>query len=76
MSTKELIQQEIEKLDESKLPELYDIVKRLQGQKIKPETSQRSFMQRLGDVSISGPRDFSENLDLYMSGAKQVEDVH
>ena len=76
MSTKELIQQEIDKLDESRLPELYEVVKRLQEPKINPENPKRSFMERLGDISISAPRDFSENLDLYLSGAKQVEDVH
>ena len=76
MSTKELIQQEIDKLDESRLSELYEVVKRLQEPKINPENPKRSFMERLGDISISAPRDFSENLDLYLSGAKQVEDVH
>lgn len=59
MSTKDLIQQEIDKLDESRLSELYEVVKRLQEPKVTPAKPQRSFMERLGDISISGPRDFS-----------------
>ncbi len=76
MNTKDLIHQEIDKLDESRLTELYEIVKRFQEPKAPGEKPQRTFMEKLRDISISGPPDFSENLDLYLSGAKQIEDVH
>ncbi len=76
MSTKELIQQEIDKLDEARLPELYEFIKRFQETKVKAQRPQKTFMERLREISISAPPDFSENLDLYLSGAKKIEDVH
>ena len=75
MSTKELIQQEIDKLDESRLPELYELVKRFTKPKTERSPSSETLMERLRKIHISAPSDFSENHEQYASGAKSIDDV-
>jgi len=72
MSTKELIKAEIEKLDEEKLEELYDAIKKLTASN-KPASEKPSFMAKLKRVKIDAPEDFSVNLDQYTSGEKRIE---
>ena len=75
MSTKELIQQEIDKLDEARLPALYELVKRFAKPKAERPPSSETLMQRLQKIQISAPPDFSENHRQYASGAKSFDDV-
>lgn len=75
MSTKELIQQEIDKLDESRLPALYELVKRFGKPKAERPPSSETLMERLRKIQISAPPDFSENHEQYASGAKSFDDV-
>ena len=50
MSTKELIQQEIDKLDESRLPALYEFVKRFAKPKAERPPSSETLMERLQKI--------------------------
>jgi hypothetical protein len=70
MTTKELIEAEIEHLDEEQLDELYRVVQEL-AQSKKP-ASVPSLMARLKQVRIEAPEDFAVNFDLYASGEKRV----
>ncbi len=70
MSTRELIEAEIEAMNETQLNELYPIVKQFaEAKKGEPQ----SFMAKLRSIpKIDAPEDFATNLDLYMSGEKRV----
>jgi hypothetical protein len=75
MTTKELIQAEIERLSEEDLDELYAVIKHFTQSKrhAKPQ----SFMAKLKRIQIEAPEDFAANLDLYVSGEKRGEpDFH
>jgi hypothetical protein len=75
MSTKELIQAELETLSDKDLDELYALIKRFIQSKrpAKP----RSLMDTLRGIQIDAPSDFAANLDLYVSGEKRGEpDLH
>jgi hypothetical protein len=71
MTTKEMIQAEIDNLNEEELKQLYGLVKDFTRNKSKSD--KQSFMARLKEIKIDGPADFAENFDLYMSGEKRVE---
>jgi hypothetical protein len=75
MSTKDLIQQEIDKVEEARLPALYELVKRFAKPKVERPPSSESLMERLRKIKISAPPDFSQNHEQYASGAKSFDDV-
>lgn len=71
MTTRELIQAEIDNLDDADLKELYVLVQDFvqSRQKSKPQ----SLMAKLKAIKIEAPEDFAANLDLYLNGEKRVE---
>jgi hypothetical protein len=71
MTTREAIKAEIDNLDEEVLDELLTMVKSLA--KSKPQTNKQTFMSKLLEIQIDAPEDFSENLDAYLSGEKNIE---
>ena len=71
MTTKELIQAEIETLSEEDLNELYAVIKHFAQSK--RHIKQQSFMAKLKRIQIDAPEDFATNLDLYVSGEKRAE---
>lgn len=71
MSTKERLLQEIEHLDEEELEALFALVQQFLAEK-EPSAGD-DFLLRLGDIQIDGPEDFSENIDLYLSGEKSID---
>lgn len=71
MTTKELINAEIEGLSEEELQRVYDVVRRLAESKASEQKP--GFMSRLKRIEIEAPEDFAANLDLYVSGGKRVE---
>ena len=71
MATKEEIKSEIEKVPDERLAELYRLVKRFT--EAKPVSSQPTLMSKLRRIRIDAPADFSENIDLYLSGEKTIE---
>jgi hypothetical protein len=71
MTTKELINTEIEKLREDELKKVYGVVRSLAESKAgEPKPS---FMSLLKRIQIEAPEDFAANLDLYVSGEKSVQ---
>ncbi len=71
MSTKELIESELQTMDESQLTALYPIVKSIAERKSAGE--KLSFMEKLGRIQIDAPADFSANHEAYANGEKSVE---
>jgi hypothetical protein len=70
MTTKDLIQAEIEHLSEQELYEVYMMVKKFTQSK---QTGKQSLMSKLRSIRIDAPEDFSTNFDLYLTGEKSAE---
>ena len=70
MVTTEIIKSEIEKLPEERLEALYEVVKIYS--RAESGTNGDTLFSKLGNIKIDGPEDFSENLDLYLSGEKTI----
>ena len=72
MTSKELIHAEIDSIGEENLDELYGVIKRfVEAKAAQPETG---ILSKLRSVKIEAPPDFSANLDMYLSGEKDVDD--
>jgi hypothetical protein len=63
MISKELIKSEIEKVPEDRLDELYSVVRSYSSQP-SANGDGRNFMSKLREITIEGPEDFAENIDL------------
>ena len=75
MSTKELIQAELDTLSDEDREALYTLIKHFMQSK--RHTKPQSLMATLRGIHIDAPPDFAANLDLYVSGEKRVEpDLH
>jgi hypothetical protein len=70
MISKELIKTEVEKVPEDRLAELYSVVKSYAEPAENGDG--RSLMSKLREITIDGPDDFAENVDLYLTGEKTV----
>lgn len=70
MVTKEIIRSEIERVPETRLEELYEVVKIYS--RTETESNGGTLFSKLRNITIDGPEDFSENLDLYLSGEKTI----
>ncbi len=66
MITRESIIDEIQKMPEPYLFELYEIIKRFEATKKKAEPKP-SLMSKLRGIQISAPSDFSQTADLYIA---------
>lgn len=71
MTTKELLINKIEQLDEEDLEALFAVVLRFLEDK--DNVPSDDFLIRLGEIQIDGPEDFSQNFDLYLSGEKSLD---
>ncbi len=71
MTTKDLLLKEIEQLDEEELGVLFALVQQFLEQRSADQTV--GFLERLSEIQIDGPEDFSENFDLYLSGEKSID---
>lgn len=71
MTTKELLLQQIEQLDEEELDVLFALVQQFLEQR--SDSSPAGFLERLSEIRISGPEDLSENFDLYLRGEKTID---
>lgn len=69
MTVREEIIAKVQNLPENVLPEIYEFVEKIAEKENKP-----SFMERLRQIKIEGPPDFSENFDLYASGEKSLDE--
>ncbi len=70
MVTKEIIKSEIDRVPEERLEELYEVVKVYS--RAETETNGNTLFSKLRQIKIQGPEDFSEHLDLYLSGEKTI----
>ena len=70
MISKDLIKAEIEKVPDERLDVLYSVVKEFGRPAI--VNGGRSLISKLREISIDGPEDFGENIDLYLSGEKTI----
>ncbi len=66
--TKELIKEEIDRVDEERLDELYELVRRFT--RGKGSTEKSTLMDRLVEIEIDAPEDFATHFDLYLNGEK------
>ena len=69
MNIREEIVEKIQRIPENRLSELYKVVEELADEEKKP-----SLMERLRQIKIDAPPDFSRNIDLYMSGEKKFDE--
>jgi hypothetical protein len=77
MTSRELINVELDRLDERDLEDLYPVIQRAVQEKL--STRKPGIMSRLRQIKIEAPEDFSVNLDLYLNGEKQLperSDLH
>ncbi len=70
MTTKELIQAELDRLSEEQLDQLYRVIRRLT--RAEEEAGNASLMSRLRQIRIDAPEDFASNHDRYLSGEKRA----
>jgi hypothetical protein len=71
MTKKERIHAEIERLNEASLDEVYALIQRLT--EAEAATARKpGVLSRLQRIKINAPEDFAANLDLYLSGEKQL----
>jgi hypothetical protein len=74
MSTKELIQAELDRLTESDLEEVYRVVREVANRK--PAAAKKpGVLAQLKEIRIDAPEDFSRNLRDYLYGDKKDVDV-
>ncbi|MFK5970203.1 MAG: hypothetical protein QM487_08825 [Candidatus Marithrix sp.] len=71
MTTKELIQAEIDTLNEDNLNELHTLIKQFAQSKQKP--AHQSLMEKLRQIHIDAPADFSTNFNQYINGKKNAK---
>jgi hypothetical protein len=70
MTTKELIYNEIDQIEEVWLKDLYQIIA-LFVQSKQPQ-KKPGLMTKLRQIQIDAPEDFAANFDLYLSGEKHA----
>jgi len=66
MTTKEKIKQKIDNIPESHLDKLYKLIKDFEIREQSPQGI--GLLSKLKEVKIKGPKDFSKNIDQYLSG--------
>jgi hypothetical protein len=71
VSKRDEIKAEIDKIGEEKLPQLHLLIQEFQTWGPRPGT--KGFLEKLQEIKIQGPADWSENLDLYLSGEKDFD---
>jgi len=71
MTTKELVQAEIERVKDEHLDELYQLVKHFA--EAKQPRQKPSLMSRLKQITIEAPEDFAANVDVYTNGDERAD---
>ncbi|MDQ3633876.1 MAG: hypothetical protein M3405_05110 [Acidobacteriota bacterium] len=69
MTIREKLVEKVQNLPEESLSKVYEFVENIE------ETDEtEGLLKRLRKIKIQGPKDFSRNIDLYLSGEKKIED--
>ncbi|MDQ3321966.1 MAG: hypothetical protein M3525_05975 [Acidobacteriota bacterium] len=71
MNIREEIVEKLRQIPENRLPEFYKVVEGFVEEKPK-----EGLLKRLQKIKIDAPPDFSRNIDLYMSGEKNLDDYY
>ncbi|MBI5475097.1 MAG: hypothetical protein HY961_22360 [Ignavibacteriae bacterium] len=71
--TKEKVKAEIDNVPERHLEELLHIIKRFEARE--DTSGAKDILESLSEIKIQGPEDFSENIDLYLTGERTIEVV-
>ena len=66
MISKETIKKEIDNIPEERLEDLHQLLKEFS--KSKNSGGKGNLMAKLRQIKIQSPRDFSKNIDAYLSG--------
>jgi len=66
MISKETIKKEIDNIPEERLEDLHQLLKEFS--KSKNSGGKGNLMTKLRQIKIQGPKDFSKNIDAYLSG--------
>ncbi len=69
MSMREEILLKVQTLPDNSLATVLDFV-----EKVEKSSKGPSLMQRLREIKIEGPRDFSRNIDMYLNGEKRADE--
>ena len=72
MATKDLIKEEIDKVEEGRLEELYEVVRSYAHN---DAGSEPTLMDRLREIKIDAPEDFATNFDRYLNGENVTEAI-
>ena len=71
MTTRQMIENELQQVPDERLDDLYGIVKQF----VARESSATGILAKLQAIEIEAPTDFAANFDLYISGEKRVDDL-
>jgi len=74
MDKRERLKAEIETLSDDRLNDLLSFIERWKKRPRPLNPGEKSILEKLLEIKIDGPPDFSENLDLYLNGDKKFED--
>jgi hypothetical protein len=69
MTIREKLVEKVQNLPEESLSKVYEFV-----ETVEKTDETEGLLKRLRKIKIQGPKDFSRNIDLYMSGEKKIED--
>jgi hypothetical protein len=71
MTTKDMIQAEIDDLSAEDLQALYELIR--QFAQARRQAKQQTLMARLKSIAIDAPADLAADHDLYATGVKRVQ---
>jgi hypothetical protein len=69
MTIREKLVEKVQNLPEESLSKVYEFV-----ETVEKTDETEGLLKRLRKIKIQGPKDFSRNIDLYLSGEKKIED--
>ncbi len=64
MTTREVIEAELDKIDDAYLEELYELIQ--QFAEMRQTSKKQTLMSKLRSIQIDGPSDLAANLDKYI----------
>ena len=72
MDKREQIKAEVDKVSDDRLDQLFRLIQEFKSWGPKP--GEKSILEKLQEIKIHGPPDWSENLDLYLNGEKNFDE--
>ena len=72
MDKREQIKREVDKISDDCLDQLHRLIQEFKSWGPKP--GEKTLLEKLQEIKIQGPVDWSENLDLYLTGEKNFDE--